>query len=332
MNPLLSLCIPTYNRRDLLLMTLDNLLPQLKQHEIPVYIRDNASPDDTVAMLERYKAEKYSNLFFKRNPENLGFDRNLRLVVEDASTEYCWLLGDDDWADDGAVAAIMSALSSHVGLVLVNSAAYKHDMQTVVNPDRLGFAEDRLYEADDHSRLLSDTAQSASSVSCMVIDRLAWLRAAGVNYPKNYSHVGATFVSVLGKRAHVIGKPLIKLRVGCSPQAPALKYEVLMVNWPAAIWGLPADYADDAKRSITMRDRRSSLCCTVAARALGMYNNDIYWEYIAADRGIKKTKKWLLRLVAWVPKPLCQAGSIAYLCAVRPKGYQVLISDILHTS
>jgi glycosyltransferase involved in cell wall biosynthesis len=332
MSTQLSVCIPTYNRIGLLTQTLDNLLPQLARHNIPVFIRDNGSTDGTIKMLDRYRQEKYSNLFVKCNSENLGFDKNLRCVVEDATTEYCWLFGDDDWTSEDTVDAILSALSLNVGFIAINSRAFKPDMTTVVDPNRLGFEENRQYEPGDHARLLLDTAQNVSAMSCMVIARTPWLLAADLYYPKDYPHIGASFVSAVGKRAYVIGKPLLKLRMGDKPMTPSWKYGALMVNWPGAIWGLPADYDDKAKRSVTIRDRRTSISYVVAARALGMYDRTIFSQFLAGDEKVSKIKKGLLYFVARVPKVLCNAVSIFYLYVKRPKGYQVLISDILETS
>ena len=51
MNELLSICIPTYNRSQYLLQTLEAFLPQVIPHQIPIYVSDNGSTDKTISII-----------------------------------------------------------------------------------------------------------------------------------------------------------------------------------------------------------------------------------------------------------------------------------------
>lgn len=332
MNTKLSICIPTFNRSSLLLQTLKSVLPQLKEHNIPVFVRDNASGDNTIEMLESFKRNTYPHLFFKSNAENLGADKNFQLVVQDSTTEYCWLFGDDDVPCEGAVTAILAAIAKGAKFIILNSSVYKYDMTTIVDPNKLNMTEDRWYEPGEHSRLLADAAQNAGTISCMIVNRSLWLSAADQYYPETYPHVGAAFVSVLGHKAAVIARPLVKLGIGDRPSSPVWKFTTLMECWPKTIWGLPDNYDENAKRSVTIRDRRSSLSCVIAARALGMFDKNIYNQFYRTDLALGKCRAKILYLVACVPKPLCNVVSIVYLYIARPKGYKLLVRDILETS
>lgn len=91
----LSICIPTYNRKDCLRQCLDSIIVQKNFSEIEIVISDNASNDGTEEMMQDYML-RYPNILYTRNEENLGFDRNMLNVVSLAHGKYCCFIGDDD--------------------------------------------------------------------------------------------------------------------------------------------------------------------------------------------------------------------------------------------
>ena len=123
--PLLSICIPTYNRE----VFLKDCLESLKSSwcsDIEIVVSDNASTDGTLAMLEGYARQL--PLRWQQQATNLGFDRNCAAVVSMARGRYCWLLGSDDCIAEGALAQIMVKLRQydpdifHFGYVQADSA------------------------------------------------------------------------------------------------------------------------------------------------------------------------------------------------------------------
>lgn len=108
--PLLSICIPTFNRE----VYLRECLKSLKRSwvfDVEVVVSDNASTDGTLTVLEDYAHEL--PLRWQQQPTNLGFDRNCASVVSMARGRYCWLLGSDDCISIGALEQIMSLLRQH---------------------------------------------------------------------------------------------------------------------------------------------------------------------------------------------------------------------------
>ena len=110
--PLLSLCIPTYNRASLLEPMLQSLCRQCAAfgEQVEIVVSDNASTDATPAVVATASAIHPIRYF--RNDENVG-SRNFLLAVERASGEYGWVLGDDDLVLDGGLQAITQALLAH---------------------------------------------------------------------------------------------------------------------------------------------------------------------------------------------------------------------------
>jgi abequosyltransferase len=114
-SPLLTIAIPTYNRSRYLSRLLDSLLSQLKAEtfdkpRVELLISDNASSDDTSAILETYRLQglRFRSL---RNQTNLGGDANIAQCFAEASGQYVWIIGDDDIVLPGALAFLLDFLA-----------------------------------------------------------------------------------------------------------------------------------------------------------------------------------------------------------------------------
>lgn len=91
--PLLSICIPTYNRADFLQGALDNIVSDESfDSRVEVIISDNTSTDNTQIIGEKY-ASQYENIFYFRNAENLK-DENFFLALSRAHGQYVRLFND----------------------------------------------------------------------------------------------------------------------------------------------------------------------------------------------------------------------------------------------
>lgn len=78
--PLLSICIPTYNRSSYLEKTLDSIINQNGfDNRVEIIISDNCSTDDTRDLCLKY-SEKFHNIKYFCNDSNLA-DRNFALAL-----------------------------------------------------------------------------------------------------------------------------------------------------------------------------------------------------------------------------------------------------------
>ena len=90
--PLISICIPTFNRANILEKTLYDLI-KIKSNKIEFVINDNGSTDDTKEIVEDFKDNRIK--YFK-NKSNLGFDANILKVIQNSRGLYIFLLSDED--------------------------------------------------------------------------------------------------------------------------------------------------------------------------------------------------------------------------------------------
>lgn len=150
MNYKLSVCIPTYNRRECLNELLDSITSQSDiSSPIEICISDDASTDDTQEFISNYQ-KKYPYIVYHRFPSNLGLDSNILSSVSLAHGDYCWLMGNDDILEQGAVNHILNLIKEHRDVSIFNLNGYQYDSQLKVR------LYDRVKKGQAKSKLKSD--------------------------------------------------------------------------------------------------------------------------------------------------------------------------------
>jgi glycosyltransferase involved in cell wall biosynthesis len=110
--PLLTIAIPTYNRAGCLKELLSGLAQQLdNEPRVELMISDNASPDETRAVVEEFIA-RGMEIRYIRNNQNIGADANFLQCFEQARGKYVWLFSDDDLIIPGGAAKILEYCAS----------------------------------------------------------------------------------------------------------------------------------------------------------------------------------------------------------------------------
>ncbi len=99
-NPILSVCIRTYNQEKYIVQVLDSVLAQKTIFAFEVIVCDDCSTDNTLAILQTY-AEQYPQIRLLSSEKNIGGPANLRRVIESSAAKYITCLdGDDYYIDD----------------------------------------------------------------------------------------------------------------------------------------------------------------------------------------------------------------------------------------
>lgn len=123
--PILSICIPTFNRAELLRQALGKAIRELTDLNdcVEVVVSDNASTDHTRLVVGELRGD--APIRYHRNERNVGIAANVHRVVEAATGDYCWILGDDDLLAHGAVVEILRLLAANPGVpAIVTGYAY----------------------------------------------------------------------------------------------------------------------------------------------------------------------------------------------------------------
>lgn len=108
----LAVCVPNYNRPENLNVLLDALIRQILEEDlekaVEICINDDASPDPPDKIIKSMKM-KYPavEINYYKNIENMGMDYNFLRSVMISSGEYCWIIGNDDELEPGAIKKVL---------------------------------------------------------------------------------------------------------------------------------------------------------------------------------------------------------------------------------
>lgn len=110
-NPILSICIPTYNREFFLKELLESIFDQIPSNgSVEICISDNASTDNTMEVITNF-SKTFKYITYYRNKKNLGADKNYLKVVAIAKGKYCWFIGSDDKLIEHSLAEIITSIT-----------------------------------------------------------------------------------------------------------------------------------------------------------------------------------------------------------------------------
>lgn len=127
--PVLSICIPIYNRISFLKRHFDQYLKckDLFKDKVHLFISDNCSEDDLQSLVKEYSSQGLI-LEYSRNSENIGPDGNFIKCFNSARGKYVWLLGSDDIPVDGFIETLVNVLEKYdYGYLFLNN--YCNDKQ-----------------------------------------------------------------------------------------------------------------------------------------------------------------------------------------------------------
>lgn len=144
---LISVCIPAYNRAVVLSVLLDSILNQ-DFDDFEIVITEDSSPERQAiaAVVADYQQRVGDKVKYHENPQTLGYDGNLRRLVELASGNYVLFMGNDDLLAPGALSAVADAVrdGQDVGVVLRSYSSFVSDPDQPVQVFRY-FGEDRFF-------------------------------------------------------------------------------------------------------------------------------------------------------------------------------------------
>jgi len=145
---LLSICIPTYNRKIYLENCLESICISKKNCtnlKFEVCISDNGSKHNISKIIKKYS--KRLNIKFHKFKRNLGISLNFLKVVDMAEGEFVWTIGNDDLLLPHSLKKINQLLNRHkkTDYFFINSyqlnatylKKYKHPFSTYNLPDKM---------------------------------------------------------------------------------------------------------------------------------------------------------------------------------------------------
>lgn len=120
--PLVSVCIPTYNYRRYLAAALDSALVQ-SFTDIEIVVVDNCSDDGTPELMDEY-CRRDGRIRFHRNDSNIGMTANFNRAMELARGRYVKFLCADDVLTRDSVGRLFQAMEQNPQVSLAAGARF----------------------------------------------------------------------------------------------------------------------------------------------------------------------------------------------------------------
>jgi abequosyltransferase len=137
--PLFSVIVPTYNRPQHLAELLDSVLAQ-DFADWEMIVGEDCSPAraQVEAIMKTYAAKSDGRMRVHLHTENLGYDRGVRGLIEQARGRFLFVMGDDDFVAPGAFRKAADVIDRYpnVGLILRAFAWFVDTPSNVVQVTR----------------------------------------------------------------------------------------------------------------------------------------------------------------------------------------------------
>lgn len=175
--PTLTIIVPTFNRARYLDSLLDTLCVQLADfpYSFEVFVGDNASPDHTPEVLEKYRERL--PLRWHRHDSNVGGSANWHYLMAHSRGRYLVYVADDDALLGAELAQVITVLEELPEAAVAYAPWKLYDL--VADEDRGQFyrqSEDVLVPRGDYAKLL-DTVLKDGIFPEIAVYRVEALRA-----------------------------------------------------------------------------------------------------------------------------------------------------------
>ena len=274
-NNKLSIVIPTHNRAPFLDYSLEMHIPLVREYNIPIYVSDNASSDNTNEIVNRWM-EKYEFLYYYRNKKNLGADLNFELILNKPNTDYIWLLGDTSKINKETLTGILRQSKKYYDLILLNDQNRVTDVETQLISDK--------------DYLLSYVGWNMSQMSSLIYSKKVIKNANFKRfYGTNFIQTGIA-LEYLACQENISVKWNKKLSIGTLKKNDMIKiswqkdtFDIWIRKWTNFVLSLPSIYSLEGKiKMIQTHNKRAkifSLRNLLLLRSKGFYNIEHYNNY-----------------------------------------------------
>ncbi len=213
--PLLSVCIPTYNRAAFLSECLDSLAHINPKYweDVEVIVSDNASTDNTGEVVDRYR--QWIPLRYFRNESNIGGERNFFSAASHGAAGHVWVFGDDDVFEETAFALALQKIRLGYDLIVLGFSVWSQEMDSQLSSRGLAHSKTSVY--DDPNEVLGSLGSRLGYISCVIVRKEMYMSTPPEEYEQfvqyGFSHLYSVYCGIrCGCRAIYLPSPVFKNR------------------------------------------------------------------------------------------------------------------------
>lgn len=310
-NPLLSIVIPTYNRAEFLDHCLEIHIPLARQCDIQIYVFDNASTDETKAVVGKWQ-NNYPHISYQCSEANLGADANFERALGYPDTDYVWLLGDTYHLPTNGI--------EHILALAANQQTY--DAIIFNLEDLVKIDETKARDYTDQNALLADLGALMTCLSCLVFHRRLIQQANCSRYRNsNFIQVGMIFETIATRPFRVRWVQFLSVQGLRHPRRIKKGwyqtdevFEIACRRWTNFVFSLPVSYSPEAKLKCLMDfgdvSRIFQIQGIVRLRIANILNRKSYKTYSLFYPFTIRYPKSVIFAICVTPRPIVKCAAI----------------------
>jgi abequosyltransferase len=300
----LGIVIPTKNRPELLIETIDNIFNNL-QCEIELIIVDGSTNDDTEIILKSYI--QYNKVIYFKPESSNGFDSDLNYGINRSNAEFVWMFSDDDLISGIDINNVYDEINTHhFDFYIINSVIYDKKYLNILQ-NKFVLLEDM--SGDDLNTLFKNFIDYFSFFGGCILKKRLWVESKPEKYFGTlFVHIGVIFGSGKSIKWKFLSNPIIKIRYGNASWTNNYM-KIWLQFWPTLLNSFKAIDNDliNIKTKFTLIQLLKKL---IFIKALGFYNSNIL---LNIQVGIsKKCLKIIKIFLYFLPKNVCKIISVIY--------------------
>jgi len=190
---LMTIGIPTYNGVKYLTLAIESIIREIpadKQNCYEILISDNASTDNTKEVVLNFQKQYPQLIRYIFNKTNLGFDRNLDILIRSSKGKFVKLLGDDDELLPNSINQLTKIILDHADLkVIVHSVEFFDIVTNQIFESDHNIHETKIYTSGDE--FFQESRWATMAFAGLLINRESWLKANLKKYiGSKWMHIG----------------------------------------------------------------------------------------------------------------------------------------------
>jgi len=206
--PILSLCIPTYNRGALLNKLLNQIfnLSEATKSKIQICISDNYSTDNTLHVIDEWQNKL--SLVAVRQKSNIGFSLNFQAVAGLSTAPWVLVVGDDDLLSVLGFEKILSVLETVSPNTWILADICNQDGTTLLEKYSPGACSKMEFK----KRILLDSLDSLGFICMHIIpkDSIRKLSLLSIDQIYGWPHLALLFYDLLNINIYVQRECVVK--------------------------------------------------------------------------------------------------------------------------
>lgn len=294
----LAIAIPTYNRAEIIRFNLESILEELIEFNIPVYISDDSSENNTELLIKELKS-KHGLLYYRKNEVRFGHDLNCINTITFPKEKYVWYLGDSMIIEPGSIQHLLKYIENDdFDFICCNAGGRDLNIESRIFTDKREIFENLCW----HLTLTGATIYNK--------EKLEGLLDFDISKFKNFPQTAIIFERLLVENSNLywINKRLIRNNPNKTSYWSNNVFNVFIEDLSSFVFNLSKEYPISSKikvvRDHSLKTGIFSYSSFINYRIEGYYDYKIFLKYRKKIKKFTTNKIYILIAIALLPKAL----------------------------